>query len=99
MKRILIALLLLTLVAPAWGQDLEKAVAAHNRGDYATALREFRRLAEQGHALAQVTLGEMHRKGQGVPKDDTEAVKWYLKAAEQGDVTAQGIWASSLRMP
>ena len=25
----------------------------------------------------------------GVPQDDAEAVKWYSKAAEQGDATAQ----------
>ncbi len=27
--------------------------------------------------------------GSGVPKDPTEAVKWWRKAAEQGDTTAQ----------
>ena len=27
--------------------------------------------------------------GQGVPQDYAEAVKWYRKAAEQGDVNAQ----------
>ncbi len=34
MKRILAALLLLTLAAPAWGQDLEKGFQAYERGDY-----------------------------------------------------------------
>ena len=52
MKRILTALLLLTLAAPAWRQDYEKGMAAYDRGDYATALREFRPLAEQGHVSA-----------------------------------------------
>ena len=27
--------------------------------------------------------------GEGVPKDDAEAVRWWEKAAEQGDVAAQ----------
>jgi TPR repeat protein len=27
--------------------------------------------------------------GEGVAQDDNEAVKWYRKAAEQGDATAQ----------
>jgi TPR repeat protein len=31
----------------------------------------------------------MYEKGQGVPKDDAEAVKWYRKAAEQGNAGAQ----------
>ncbi len=31
----------------------------------------------------------MYRKGLGVPQDDARAVKWYRKAAEQGDARAQ----------
>ena len=63
--------------------------AAYKRGDYATALREWRPLAEQGHAKAQYNLGNMYSKGRGVPQDNAEAVKWYRKAAEQGVVQAQ----------
>jgi len=33
----------------------------------------------------------MYAKGQGVPQDYTEAVKWYRLAAEQGDAVAQSI--------
>ena len=31
----------------------------------------------------------MYAGGRGVPQDDTEAVKWLRKAAEQGDADAQ----------
>ena len=31
----------------------------------------------------------MYDEGRGVPENDTEAVKWYRKAAEQGDASAQ----------
>ena len=31
----------------------------------------------------------MYAHGRGVPRDDTEAVKWYRKAAEQGDAYTQ----------
>ena len=36
-------------------------------------------------------LGSIHvySNGEGVPKDDREAVKWYRRAAEQGDASAQ----------
>lgn len=34
-------------------------------------------------------MGSCYKDGQGVAKDEAEAVKWYLKAAEQGDVRAQ----------
>jgi len=45
--------------------------------------------AEQGDAKAQFSLGAMYDKGEGVAKNDVEAVKWYRLAAEQGDVRAQ----------
>ncbi len=48
----------LGLTAPAWA-GWDEALAAYKRADYATALREFRRLAEQGNAKAQNTLGLM----------------------------------------
>ena len=40
-------------------------------------------------ASAQSVLGLMYDKGLGVPQDDAETVRWYRKAAEQGDATAQ----------
>ena len=33
----------------------------------------------------------MYLKGEGVPQDYVEAMKWYRKAAEQGLVVAQGV--------
>ena len=65
------------LATSAFAQDLNKGVDAYNAGDYATALQEFRPLAEQGNASAQNNLGWMYYKGQGVPQDYAEAVKWY----------------------
>ena len=44
---------------------------------------------EPGNTTAQVNLGVMYAKGQGVPKDEAEAVKWWRKAAEQGESQAQ----------
>jgi hypothetical protein len=41
----------------SWSTDLQKGVAAYQSGDFATALREFRPLAEQGIANAQYNLG------------------------------------------
>ena len=45
--------------------------------------------AKQGNAGAQSNLGEMYRKGQGVPQNDKTAVKWYRLAAKQGIADAQ----------
>ena len=71
--------------------DFQDGLAAFQRRDYATALKEFRPLAEQGEALAQFYLGVMHEDGRGVTRDYREALKWYRKAAEQGDALAQYI--------
>ncbi len=79
---------ILGLMAPAW-TGFYKGVAAYNRGDYATAIRELRPLAERGLAEAQLKLGLMYYKGLGVPQDHAEAMKWYSKAAEQGNAKAQ----------
>ena len=52
--------------------------------DDAQALAWFRKSADQGYALAQVSLGVIYAEGLGVPKDDAQAVAWFRKAADQG---------------
>ncbi len=54
----------LGLTAPAWA-GWDEAAAAHKRGDYATAIRELRPLAEQGVADARFDLGLMYGEGLG----------------------------------
>ena len=71
------------------GQDFEAGLAAYERGDYAAALKEWRPLAEQGHAGAQFDLAVMYDNGEGVAQDGAQAVAWYRRAAEQGSVAAQ----------
>ncbi len=62
---------------------------AYRTGDYATALRIFRPLAEQGNARAQEALGIMYEDGLGVRKNHAESMKWYRLAADQGDALVQ----------
>ena len=69
--------------------DLGSARSAYEQGDYATALDEFRRLAEKGNPEAQFYLGSMYRKSHGVPTDNAEAVKWFYLAAREGHAKAQ----------
>ena len=45
--------------------------------------------AEKGDAEAQYDLGVYYGNGQGVAKDEIEAVNWYRKAAEQNYTPAQ----------
>ncbi len=81
--------LLLGSVGTGCGPDFDKGVAAYESGDFATALGEFRPLAEQGDADAQYNLGVMYEKGRGVPQDYKIALKWFTLAAEQGFAFAQ----------
>ena len=59
------------------------------RKDAETAVRWFRRAAEQGLASAQNMLGWIYSHGTEAPLDDVEALMWFRKAAEQGDAQAQ----------
>ena len=68
--------------------DFDKGLDAYDRGDYATALREFKPLAEQGDAYAQYNLGVMYHEGKGVIQDYVRAHMWWNIAASQGDKDA-----------
>ena len=85
----LTAMLSFMAFTPVTAQDYQKGYDAYQAGDYATAFQEFRPLAEQGNALLQTVVGDMFRKGKGVPQDYAEAAKWYNLAAEQGNAQAQ----------
>ncbi len=89
MRCLFIAALAFMLALPVAAQDFQKGVQAFQRGGYATALREFRPLAEQGNAEAQLKLGVMYNDGLGVPQDYAKAILWYYEAAEQGNDSAQ----------
>ena len=73
----------------AYAGPLEDAAAAYKREDYATAMRLFRPLGDQGNAEVQYFLGQIYYEGRGVPQDYAESVKWYRKAADQGYIFAQ----------
>ena len=81
--------LLLGSVGVSESADCLKGLDAAQRGDFATALWEWKPLAEQGNADAQGDLGLMYANGHGVPQNDKTAVKWYRLAAEQGHAYAQ----------
>jgi TPR repeat protein len=91
-RALMIAVLLLSFIvsrSAVFASPLEDGYAAYTRGDYATALRAWRPLAEGGNTSAQFNLGLMYDKGQGVDQDFREAVKWYRLAAVQGNASAQ----------
>ena len=80
---IIIPVLLFSLFLglPSYSSDFDKGLTAYNNGDYATALKEWKPLAEQGDVDAQYHLGVMYDNGDGVSQDYKEAVRWYTLAA------------------
>jgi TPR repeat protein len=86
---LLILLFHVSIAVSGFGGQFEDATAAYERGDYATAFRLMKPLAEKGDAKAQYNLGVMYDDGQGIPQDYTNALKWYRSAAEHGIPEAQ----------
>ena len=79
-RKLLTALVIIVSMATAGSvcaQDFDKGVRAYGAGDYATALKEWTVLAEQGIAEAQFNLGYKYENGNGVVQDYKEAVKWF----------------------
>lgn len=52
------------------------------------SVRAFKRLADNGHAKAQLILGIMHLEGSEVDQNSVAAVMWLRKAAKQGNIDA-----------
>jgi len=73
--------------------DFQAGLDAFQKGDYITAAKEWRPLAEQGVPIAQFNLGLLYLDGHGVPQSDAEAANWFRRAAEQDYAPAQQTWA------
>jgi TPR repeat protein len=84
----LLLLLYFGWIGQSWA-GFSEGLLAYDKGDYKTALNEFKPLAHKGNAVAQVYLGWMYDDGKGVMQDYKEAVKWYRLSAEQGNAFAQ----------
>jgi hypothetical protein len=81
--------LMIALIAPPTWADFPDAVAAYDAGDYATALKEYLAMAEQGHADAQYMAGHLYAQGLGTPRDPVQAHLWFTLAAAQSDPFAE----------
>lgn len=87
-RHILFMALLLTAVAGR-ADPRDDAMAALERGDFATAMNILKTFAEKGDAGAQAALAVLYDVGQWLPQDSAEAVRWYRLAAAQGDKSAR----------
>ena len=90
MKKLLVALCLILIISigsvkVSEGADFQDGMWAYTMKDYATALRELKPLAEQGHPQAQYYVGAMYAFGNGVQKDHVFAHMWADIALKNGN--------------
>jgi TPR repeat protein len=86
----------LLIGAPGWAKRVEPEAAGHYRRAQAAeraegpkadaqAIAHYLKAAGLGHPRAQVALAGHYLSGKGVTRSVDEAIRWYGRAAEQGD--------------
>jgi uncharacterized protein len=81
--------LLLTSIAGDASADGVAGFQAYEKGDYATALKEFLPLAEAGQTSAEAAVGQMYFEGKGMAPDLKQAARFLEPAAAKGNARAQ----------
>jgi uncharacterized protein len=81
-------------VAAQYEVGVRIAASPASAPDYAQAARWLRLAADKGHIGAQAALGFMYHRGQGVPPNDIEAIKWLTLATAQSSAEhdAYALW-------
>ena len=59
---------------------------AYQKKDYTTAIMLWHPLAMEGNPEAQLMLGNLYMREEGIYKDPSRGLSWYQKAISQGDV-------------
>lgn len=72
------------LVLPEQGRRFVQGNQHYEAGRYLKAAGIWQRLAEEGVVEAQFRLGELYFQGQGLPKNNGNAVRWLTLAADRG---------------
>jgi TonB family protein len=88
MRRGLLLLLLLGFSATNIALAGESPADAYRRGDYAKAFNLAKREASTGVIDAQIMLGQMYLRGEGVSPNPQEAIAWLTRAADAGSPLA-----------
>ncbi len=79
----LLAAALVAMAEAAAAATYEDGLLAYDKGDFATALKIFRPLAERGDIRSENALGRMYIRGDGVARDPAEGTRWFQSATEQ----------------
>lgn len=71
------------------GSDLDDGKRAYDNGDFATALRKWSLLADQGNGQALCLVGSMFFDGKGVKQDKQAAATFFRFAADAGSAESE----------
>lgn len=71
------------------GNDLEQGIYDLNRGEFHSAIEQFRPLVAEGYAPAQYQMAVVYQHGYGIPKDGMKALALFELAAAQNYSDAQ----------
>lgn len=74
---------------PSASSLYQQGIALYNKDEDDKAFPILLKSAELGYDSAQYAIGEMYYLGHGTNENDSEAMKWYRLAAEQGHGLAQ----------
>lgn len=80
----LVALAGLLLGQATWADQAAQGLEAWRVGDYGAARRHWQQGAEAGDPQAMFLLSQLYERGQGVPRDEQQALSWLRAAAEAG---------------
>lgn len=69
--------------------SFQTAQEKYQNEEYQTAFEDFKQLADQGYAPAELKVVEMLLDGKGIRRNEALAVERLKKAAEKGDATIQ----------
>lgn len=83
------AMVLVAIPALTWADSTRETWGLYNSGDYKSSYDMALPLANQGDVEAQYLVGSIFGAGLGVPKDYTQAVFWFKKAAQQQHMEAE----------
>ncbi|KAG0241636.1 hypothetical protein BGW41_005652 [Actinomortierella wolfii] len=76
----------LMISSPSYGSNTQKSDVVN---DLPSDIGGLLPMADGGNVEVQVALAKMYENGTGVEKSDSEAFKWYLRAATQESIEAQ----------
>lgn len=79
----------LTQSAAKFDEPFQTALSKYDNEQYQAAFADFKDLADQGYAPAELKVVEMLLDGKGIRRNEALAVERLKKAAEKGDATIQ----------